>query len=437
MLIDSHAHLDDPQFDKDREEVIAHAVNSGIHYILNISTDYKLSIQLAEKHDFIYLAGGIHPFLDHPKLRAIGETGLDYYKNYEPRDKQEETFRRSLREAKKRDLPVIIHQRDAQKDTARVLKEEMPLPIHGVMHCFSGDLEWAQECIKMGFFISFAGNITYPNATGLREAAKGIPIENILIETDCPWLAPQAVRGKRCEPAHIRYTAEELAGIKGLSLEDVARITELNFRQLFRIGKPDERGKIAYPIRNSLYLNITNRCTSECVFCVKNFMDYVKGHYLRLDREPLIDEIISAIGDPKGYSEVVFCGYGEPMLRLDVIKDVSRWVKEKGGRVRIDTNGHGNLIHNRSIAPELKGLVDSISVSLDAESSIVYERICRPVYGKKTFEEIKRFIIECKDNIPEVSVTVIDMPGVNVPKCRQIAAELGVGFRVRKYDEVG
>lgn len=437
MLIDSHTHLDDPQFDSDRDQVIAHAVNSGIHYLLNISADIELSVRLADKYDFIYLASGIRPLLNHPKLVAIGEIGLDYYRNYEPKDKQEDAFRQSLREAKKRDLPVIIHQREAQKDVERILKEEMSLPIRGVMHCFSGDLEWARECIKMGFLISFAGNLTYPKAAGLRTVAKEIPIENILIETDCPWLAPEEVRGKRCEPAHISYTAEELARIKGLSLEDIARITELNFKQLFGIGKQDENGRIAYPIRNSLYLNITNRCTSECVFCVKNFRDYVKGHYLRLDKEPALEEIISAIGDPTRYSEVVFCGYGEPMLRLDVVKAVCLWVKERGVKVRIDTNGHGNLIHGRAIAQELKGLVDSISVSLDAESSEKYEKLCRPIYGKKTFDEIKRFIIECKDYIPEVSVTVIDMPGVDVDRCRQIAGELGVGFRVRKHDEVG
>lgn len=453
MLIDSHAHMDDPQFQNDREQVIAHAINSGIHSILNIATDLeslKISIDLAEKHDFIFLAGGIHPhnagkedfnnvksLLGHPKLVAIGEIGLDYYRDYCPRDKQEEIFRLFLKEAKERNLPVVIHQREAQKDIVRILKEEMAVPMRGVMHCFSGDVEWAKECIKMGFFISFAGNITYPKATLLRKVAKEIPIENMLIETDCPWLAPEPVRGKRCEPAHLKYTAEELANIKVLSFDDVKRITGLNFRILFGVGEKDEEGKIAYPIRNSLYLNITNRCTSECTFCVKNFKDYVKGHYLRLDKEPTKEDIISVIGNPTKYEEVVFCGYGEPMLRLDIVKEVSKWVKDQGARVRIDTNGHGNLIHNRSIAPELKGLIDSVSVSLNCESSEKYEKLCRPSYGKKTFDEIRRFIIECKEYIPDVSITVIDMPGVDLEKCRQIAKELGVGFRIRQYDEVG
>lgn len=445
MLIDSHAHLDSFQFDKDREQVIAHAVNSGIHYILNVATDaesLKKAIQIVDRYDFIYLAVGLHPHnsqkevlpsFSHPKLVAIGEIGLDYYRDYAPRDKQREVFKRFLNEARDRNLPVIIHQRQAQEDIKKMLEP----PLRGVMHCFSGDLEWARECVRMGFFISFAGNLTYPNATGLREVAKGIPIENILIETDCPYLAPQEVRGKRCEPTYVRYVAEELARLKGLTVEDVARITELNFKLLFGIGERDQKGKIAYKIRNSLYLNITNRCTSECTFCVKNFKDYVKGHYLRLDKEPTVEEIISAIADPTKYKEVVFCGYGEPMLRLDVVKEVSKWVKENGGRVRIDTNGHGNLIYGRSIAHELAGLVDSISISLNAQSPELYEKLCRPIYGKKTFEEIKRFIIECKEYIPVVGVTVIDMPGVDLEECRRIANELGVELRVRVYNEVG
>lgn len=457
MLVDSHAHLNDPQYDKDREQVIAHAVNTGLHYILNVATDYvslQKTIQLADSHDFIYIAAGVHPhysekeefskikhLLNHPKLVAIGEIGLDFYRDFGPREKQEEVFRQFLGLARERGLPVVIHQRSAQDDLVRILNEELlktNAKVRGVMHCFSGDILWAKKCIEMGFLISFAGNITYPKANVLREVAKEIPVENMLIETDCPWLAPQNFRGQRCEPAYVKYVAEELARIKSLSYEDVIRITGLNFRTLFNIGKKNEESKIAYKIRNSLYLNITNRCTSECVFCVKNYKDYVKGHYLRLDNEPGAQEIIAAIGDPAKYKEVVFCGYGEPMLRLDILKEVSRWIKDRGGRVRIDTNGHGNLIHNRRIAKELKGLIDSISVSLNCESAEKYEKLCRPVYGKKTFDEVKRFIIECKDYIPEVAVTIIDMPGVDVEKCRHIAEEeLGVDLRIRKYDEVG
>lgn len=451
MLIDSHAHLDDHQFDTDREQVIAHAVNSGLQYILNVATDsksLKKSVELSERHDFIYFAAGVHPHYSadekagkiiplpkHPKLAAIGEIGMDFYRNYGPKEKQEEVFRLFLREARERKLPVIIHQRNAQADIARILREEGSFT--GVMHCFSGNIEWAKECIKAGFYISFAGNLTYPKAEGLRKVAEEIPIENMLIETDCPWLSPQKFRGKRCEPAYVKYVAEELARIKGLSFEDVIRITGLNFRTLFKIGKKREEGKITYRIRDSLYLNITNRCTSECTFCIKNFKDYVKGHYMRLDKEPSTEEIIEAIDSPAGYKEIVFCGYGEPLLRLDVVKAVSGWIKKQGGKVRIDTNGHGNLIYKRSIAPELKGLIDSISISLNAETAEKYEKLCRPVFGKKTFEEIQRFIVECKGYIPDVSVTVIDMPAVCIEKCRKIAKELGVGFRVRKYDEVG
>lgn len=453
MLIDGHAHLYEKDYDNDRDNVIAHAINSGLQYILNVATGFealKKSILIAEKYDFIYLAAGVHPhysveedcekvikLLDHPKIVAIGEIGMDFFRDYSPRDRQEEVFRIFLKESVKRNLPVIIHQRNAQEDVKKIILEELKGKRKGVMHCFSGDSAWAKECIKMGFLISFAGNITYPKATALREVAKEISIDNMLIETDCPWLAPQKFRGQRCEPAYVQYTAEEIAKIKGLTIEDVKRVTGHNFRQMFKIGNIKQNGKIAYKIRNSLYLNITNRCTSECTFCVKNYKDFVKGHYLRIEKEPGFSEIIKEIGDPKKYEEIVFCGYGEPTIRLDVVKEVSKWVKDKGGRIRIDTNGHGNLINQRPIAKELKDIVDSISVSLNADNEEGYEKLCKPIYGKKTFEEVRKFIIECKKYISDVSVTVVDMPGVNIEKCKKIADELGIKLRIRKYDEVG
>jgi TatD DNase family protein len=209
-------------------------------------------------------------------------------------------------------------------------------------------------------------------------------------------------------------------------------------RNLFGIGSRDEKGKIAYEIRDSLYLNITNSCTSACTFCVRYYSDYVKGHNLRLKADPGYEEIVAAIGDPQRYREIVFCGYGEPLLRLDVVKKIAAYVKSKGVAVRIDTNGHGNLINGRPVAAELKGLVDAISVSLNADTKEKYDKICQPEYGPATYDEVKRFVLECKAAVPKVSVTVVAVPEVDIEKCRKIAAEeLGVELRVRQYDDVG
>jgi TatD DNase family protein len=291
--------------------------------------------------------------------------------------------------------------------------------------------------IEMGFSISLAGPVTFPKAEALREVVRQVPIEHLLIETDSPYLAPQPVRGKRNEPAFVRHTAEEIARIKGLTFDDVARITSFNAMQLFGIGTMPERGRITYPIRNSLYLNITNRCTAACTFCVRYHTDFVKGHNLRLRDEPAVEDLVREIGDPARYAEIVFCGYGEPLLRLDVVKAVAAEVKRRGGRVRIDTNGHANLIHKRNVLPELAGLVDAVSVSLNAQNAELYSRISQPQFGIETYEAVKDFIRDARKYIPDVTATVVSAPGVDVEACRAIVEGLGAKFRVREYNVVG
>lgn len=456
MLIDTHAHLEMRDFSDDRDDVIQRARDAGVEYIVTIGTTVESSrdaVLLADKYDFIYAAIGIHPhevkdilhpaydilrhFAQHKKVVAYGEVGLDYHYEHSPRTDQKRKFRDMLREARELDLPVIIHDRDAHEDTLRILSEEWAPDLGGVMHCFSGDLEMANKVIEMGLSISIAGPVTFPKAESLREVVRQIPIEHMLIETDSPYLAPQPMRGKRNEPAYVRHTAEAIAAIKGLSFDDVARITSFNAMQLFGIGSFSGRGRITYPIRNSLYLNITNRCTAACTFCVRYHTDFVKGHNLRLRDEPTAEEVIKEIGDPKRYTEIVFCGYGEPLLRLDVVKAVAADVKRRGGKVRIDTNGHANLIHKRNVLPELAGLVDSVSVSLNAQNAALYDKISQPQFGEITYEAVKDFIREAKRHIPDVTVTVVSLPEVDIEACRKIADDLGVKFRVREYNVVG
>jgi len=456
MLIDTHAHLDMREFNDDREEVIARAREAGVEYIVTIGTTVESSrdaVMLADKYDFIYAAIGIHPhevkdilhpayeilrhFAGHKKVVAYGEIGLDYFHEHSPRADQKRKFRDMLREARRLELPIIVHDRDAHEDTLQILSEEWAPELGGVLHCFSGDLAMATKLIEMGFSISIAGPVSFPKAEALREVVRQIPIEHLLIETDAPYLAPQPMRGKRNEPAFVRHTAEAIARIKGLTFDDVARITSFNAMQLFGIGVMPDHGQIAYPIRNSLYLNITNRCSAACTFCVRYHTDFVKGHNLRLAEEPTVDALLKEIGDPKRYAEIVFCGYGEPLLRLDVVKAVAEDVKKRGGRVRIDTNGHANLINKRNVLPELAGLVDAISISLNAQNAVLYNTISQPQFGIESYEAVKVFIGEAKKYIPEVTATVVSLPEVDVDACRKIAEELGVKFRVREYNVVG
>ncbi len=467
-MIDTHCHLEMEAFKKDRDDVIKRAKEAGLEAIITIGSDFKgckKAVALSEKYDLIYATVGIHPhdakdFNDQifeeikkwvlsrnigqqvsgqdkksgsPKIVAIGEIGLDYHYDHSPRDIQRDVFIKQLLFAKEMNLPVVIHSREAKGDTLKILEESGITK--GVMHCFSGDLEMAERAMAMGFFISIAGPVTFKNAIKLKDIAKFIPDNYLLIETDAPYLTPEPMRGKRNEPAYIVYTAKAIAELRGVTFEDIDRITTTNAKRLFRIGEITE-GEIAYKIRENLYLNITNRCTNKCVFCVRFHTDYVKGHHLTLKDEPSIEELKKEISDPTKYKEIVFCGYGEPLIRLDVVKSISSWIKEKGGRVRINTNGHGNLIHKRNILPELHGLVDSISISLNAHNEETYNKICRPLF-KEAFNGVINFIKEAKKYIPEVLATVVAIDGVDINKCKELADSIGVKLKIRTLDVVG
>ncbi len=197
--------------------------------------------------------------------------------------------------------------------------------------------------------------------------------------------------------------------------------------------------QIAYPIGNRLYLNITDRCTLVCRFCPKNtdLGPRVHDYDLTLDHRPEVEEIIAAIGDPSRYEEVVFCGFGEPTLRLKVLKAVARWIKAHGGRVRVNTDGLGSLVNKRDILPELEGLVDSLSVSLNAQDPETYDRHCRPRL-EGSWQAVVDFLRKAPHHIPEVTATAIDgLEGVDIAACERLARELGVRFRRRELDKVG
>lgn len=463
MLFDTHCHLNFEVFDMDREETIWRAENIGVEGMLVVGAGRGVegniyALSLANKFDSLWASVGVHPhdakdvddqslsnlgeMAVETKVVAWGEIGLDFHYDHSPRDVQVEIFQKQLKLADEVELPVIIHDRDAHEEIKNILekfftgrKKERPV---GIMHCFSGDLELAKHMIKIGFLISIPGVITFPNAKKLTEVVKGLPLEYMVLETDSPFLTPAPHRGKRNEPSYIIHTAKKVAEIKKLTLEDVSRVTTMNARIVFGLGGAKREPLVAYPIRGNLYLNITNRCNNRCGFCPKHTTGMVKGHFLILEEEPDFDKIIEAIGDPTNYKEVVFVGFGEPTLRLDMIKKVARWLKERGARTRLDTDGQANLVYGRNIAPELKGLIDSVSVSLNAPDAETYVKLCRPSADKRAYESVKDFIKEAKKAIGDVTATVVGLPDLDIEKCRKIAEdELGVKFRVREYNDVG
>ena len=259
-LIDSHAHIDFPQFAEDREAMLERARAAGVNTLLAIGTGpgpekLDAALPFADQYDWIYTSVGIHPheakevtpahletlaaLARHPKVIAWGEIGLDYFYDHSPRELQQQVFRDQMELARPRKLPIVIHCRDAWDDCLKILEGAWrPTGLGGILHCFSGTLEQARRGLDMGFLISFAGNSTYPKAQNLRDVAKDLPAERLLIETDSPYLAPQAHRGKRNEPAYVAEVAKSLAIVRDLGTEEMAALTADNFRRFFQLHRP-------------------------------------------------------------------------------------------------------------------------------------------------------------------------------------------------------
>jgi TatD DNase family protein len=255
MLFDTHVHLNAEQFSEDLNEVIDRARMEGVQYMVVVGFDRPTIIkamELIEEYDFIYASIGWHPvdaidmrdedlewieeLARHPKVVAIGEMGLDYYWDKSPKEVQQEVFRKQIQLAKKVKLPIVIHNREATADIVTILKEESAAEVGGIMHCFSGSVEVAKECVEMNFYISLGGPVTFKNAKKPKEVAQEIPLKQLLIETDCPYLAPHPYRGKRNEPSYVKLVAEQIAELKGLSYEEVSKVTTENAKILFGIN---------------------------------------------------------------------------------------------------------------------------------------------------------------------------------------------------------
>jgi len=301
LIADTHVHLNLDSYDGDREEVIARARAAGVEFMINVGFDVptsRESIELARSHDFIYASVGVHPHdaagLDHsvidelrrlardPKVVAIGETGLDYYRDLSRREDQRAAFRSQIRLSRELGLPLIVHNRDALQDVLAIVDEEGAGEEGGVMHCFPGDSEYAREVTGRGFHVGIGGPVTYSRRGRLVGVAESVPLQRLLLETDAPWLSPVPHRGKRNEPSYVALVARAIADIRGIGPTDLARATTGNALRLFRIARR-QAASIAYEMWGNLYLNITNSCTNECTFCIRYQTDVLWGYNLKLD----------------------------------------------------------------------------------------------------------------------------------------------------------
>lgn len=250
-IFDTHAHYDDSRFDEDRDELLSSLSENGVSHIVNCGCDLKSSLTtlaLAEKYDFIYAALGVHAheaedateedlqkiaeLYSNKRVVAVGEIGLDYHYDFSPRERQIEVFEMQIKLANELDLPIIVHDREAHEDTMKLLKKYKP---KGVVHCFSGSAESAKEIVKLGMYIGMGGAVTFKNAVKPVEVARMLPLDRILLETDAPYMTPVPFRGKRCDSAHIAYTAEKIAEIKGMDIQELIDICNENAKKLFNI----------------------------------------------------------------------------------------------------------------------------------------------------------------------------------------------------------
>jgi len=456
MIVDSHVHLDLPQFDHDRATVIQRAREAGVEFMLTVAmasperTSIEQTLELAQTHEIVYAAVGVHPHdarvagddylrevsrvAAHPKVAFWGEIGLDYHYRNSPRDKQKESFRNQLLLAREHNLPVTIHCRDAWEDLLNILEREYGAHRYrGILHNFTGSRSQALRCSELGFLISFSGIVSFRHSESLREAAGSLRLDQILVETDSPYVAPAPHRGLRNEPAFVVDVARSLAEAMDVTFDDVARNTTRNFRRL--IGRPAwwAEDVLVYTIRDRLYINLTSRCTAHCVFCGRESAPIASGYDLHLEREHSAAEYLDAVGDPRRYAEIIFCGFGEPTLRLAELMEIGRALKARGSRLRMNTNGHGNLIHGRDIAPDLAEILDEISVSIDAGDAATYQKIVRPDFGDRSFQAVIDFVRACAGRIRRVTLTAVDLPHLDLEPIKRLACDLGVEFRAREY----
>ncbi|MCL5267347.1 MAG: YchF/TatD family DNA exonuclease [Bacteroidetes bacterium] len=463
--VDTHSHLNHEKF-ANVSRVLEEAKAAGVDYVIVPGWDLPSSeraVELAEKFDGVFAIVGFHPhdaskadrtaldkiarMTSHQKVVAIGEIGLDYHYNLSPPDEQKKVFEAQIEIAKSVRLPVSIHNRESDADLLEILERQsvngwilpkrfnyqIKLQPLGVLHSFNSTYDIASRAIELGFYLGISGMVTFGKKNSLSElqdVVRRIQPEHFIVETDAPYLAPVPHRGSTNSPTYIPLIVDKIAELQELTSEDIRRISSYNAYKLFGVGEAP-RARITYQIRNSLYLNLTLRCDSDCIFCDRKGEAMVKGYNLHIEREPSTEELIREIGDPGKFKEIVFCGYGEPTIRLQVVKDVAHYVKDNGGRTRLDTDGHGNMINHRNILPELAGLIDAVSVSLNSSDPAEYGRLMGTGNGEQ-WESMIAFTREAKNFIPEVYMSAVGLNGLDIEKARRFAEdEMGVKFRFR------
>ncbi|HXV14987.1 MAG TPA: TatD family hydrolase [Candidatus Krumholzibacteria bacterium] len=419
-MIDSHCHLNLQHFEDDREATIARAVSDGVVGFVNIGYDrdsLRETLELVERYPFVFGAAGVHPHdaatlddeldaqvrhaLDHPRIVAVGEIGLDFYRNLAPREVQIETFRRMIKLARERDKPIVIHCRDAFNEVLDVLESEGGT-YRGIFHAFSAGEAEARRVSELGFHVGIGGVATYRNAR-LGETVAAIPLERIVLETDSPYLTPHPWRGKRNEPSFVTHVARTVARAKGLSPAEIDRATTENTLAAFGLS-PDALPRPVYRIEAAAYIQAAAADPAD------------------LDAVPT-----------EGVSEAIITGFSDPLERIEHVLALATRARERGWRVRVNTTGLANHAAGRDVTAELKGIVDEVNVVLFGASARAHDELAYPAVGNEGWASIRDFVRCSVASGLETVCEFIAVPGFEPEPCREFTRELGATYDIRMY----
>ena len=443
FFFDSHAHLQNGKFDADQGAVLARARMAGVRRILNLGTrlaDSREVVELAKRHPECLAAVGVHPTdLDawseeeaaglmelarEPEVVVYGEIGLDYYWDRFERDFQRTIFRRQLAMARELKLPVALHCRGegCYADLIADLRAERGAEIGGVAHCFGGTMDEARTLVDMGFALGVGGTATFPKSEELRIILKAIGIDHLIIETDSPYLSPQARRGKRNEPAHVVHTAQALAELFDLELRDIAHITWCNAAGTFRLPT------------SARLMPLERHGDRLCVYLTAMCPE-TRGH--RHERVLRSTEIVPKLDLEKfrDCSEVVFCEAGEPFVRIDTISEVAEAAQAAGKRTVVRTDGLAELHLGEPIDLSVAvHCVDAVRVVLNAHDAKSYGQFCHPGNAAPAFDALLHFIRRAKEHFADLAIVCLEAPDVDAQAMRALAHELGVGLEIEPVD---
>ncbi len=449
---DSHCHLHFSHFEEDLAKVVEDSREAGISHILIPSIDVEtaeISANIAERYN-LYSAAAFHPehlpeeeheesewlalkrILLRPRTIAVGETGLDYHhKTFSP-EKQHRWFQQHIELAEATGYPLIVHSRGAEEEVLKQLPESLSIPV--ILHCWGGNESLTDNAVSREFYIGVDGPLTYKKNRKLRDLIRRIPRDKLLVETDSPFLPPEPFRGKRNEPAYCRSIVLQVRELWGadMSIEKTSYILWENAMRAYQLHPENRKADIVYRYGESLYVNITSRCQNSCNFCIRNSVDGLDGYHLKHLHDPPEKLVLSTIEalPIEGFKELVFCGFGEPTLRSDLLMRCAEATRSRGVKTRLNTNGLCTSFLDSQQVTNLLQCFDSVSISLNASGAKEYNRIS-PSTVPDSWEHLMKFIKLAKRTGIHSQVSVVNKSGADLQRTKALAERLQMPLRIR------